>query len=212
MSQEAYEGKDDLAEILEKSMREVLSLDARAGRIGRETYEGRVDFTKIFAQRTREILSLEANRERVAQLTYDNYIQFYGCSQSMWHAFQKVLGFKDDFWFRAVGGLQSGGSCGLQCGALTTSFMMIAARVGRDDIEEGPEALLPAFEPSHRLFYWFKATYKSTVCSEITGVNFLDVNEMLAYYDGPKGMETVEKCARLTAGTAYKVAEILSQL
>jgi len=38
------------------------------------------------------------------------------------------------------------------------------------------------------------------------------MNEVLAHYLGSRGMETLENCARLTGGTAQKVAEILSQL
>jgi hypothetical protein len=177
-----------------------------------EESKARTDFTKVFEEKTREIFSLEANRERVADLAYNNYKNSFGCSQSLLHAFQEVLGFRDDFWFKALGALQGGGSSGLTCGALVTGFILIGARVGRNNIEEGLEAILPAFEPSHRLTNWFKPMYKSTVCSEITGVNWFDMNEVVAHYLGPRGMETVEKCARLTGGTAYKVAEMLSQL
>jgi len=180
--------------------------------MAREKSRPRQDFAKVFEEKTREIFSIEANRERVADLAYNNYKKSFGCSQSMLHAFQEVLGFKDDFWFKALGGLQGGGSCGLTCGALVTGFILIGARVGRGNIDEGLAGILPAFEPSQRLTNWFKPMYKSTVCSEITGVNWFDMNEVVGHYLGPRGTETVEKCARLTGGTAYKVAEILSQL
>jgi len=180
--------------------------------MAQEESKARTDFAKIFEEKTREIFSLEANRERVGELAYSNYKKCFGCSQSMFHAFQEVLGFKDDFWFKALGGLQGGGSCGLTCGALATGFILISARVGRNNIDDGLAAILPNFDPSHRLFHWFKPMYKSTVCSEITGVNWFDMNEVVAHYASPRGAETVEKCARLTGGTAYKVAEILSQL
>ncbi len=178
----------------------------------REESEESTDFVKVFEEKTRELFSLEANRARVGDLAYSNYKKSFGCSQSMLHAFQEVLGFKDDFWFKALGGLQGGGSCGLTCGALVTGFILISARVGRNNIEEGLEAILPNFEPSHRLTNWFKPMYKSTACSEITGVNWFDMNDVVAHYLGPQGMDTVEKCARITGGTAYKVAEMLSQL
>lgn len=177
-----------------------------------EESKARTDFAEVFEEKTREIFSSEANRQRVADLAYSNYKKSFGCSQSMLHAFQEVLGFKDDFWFKALGALQGGGSSGLTCGALVTGFILIGARVGRNNIDEGLEAILPAFEPSQRLTNWFKPMYKSTVCSEITGINWFDMNEVVAHYLGPRGMDTVEKCARLTGGTAHKVAEILSQL
>ena len=178
----------------------------------REKSKASTDSIQVFEEKTREIFSVEANRERVAELAYDNYKRCFGCSQSMLHAFQQVLGFKNDFWFKALGGLQGGGYSGLTCGALLTGFTLISARVGRYDIEEGLQAILPAFEPCQRLTNWFKPMYKSTVCSEITGVNWFDLNEVVAHYLGPKGMDTVEKCAGITGGTAHKVAEILSQL
>lgn len=180
--------------------------------MAQEGSKARTDFVKVFEEKTREMFSLETNRERVGDLAYRNYKKSFGCSQSMLHAFQEVLGFRDDFWFKALGSLQGGGSCGLTCGALVTGLILIGARVGRNNIDEGLEAILPAFEPSQRLTLWFKPMYKSTVCSEITGVNWFDMNEVVAHYLSPRGIETLEKCARLTGGTAYKVAEMLSQL
>jgi hypothetical protein len=174
--------------------------------------EGSSDFGRLFEERTREVFSTEANRERVGELAYQSYLKSFGCSQSLLHAFQEVLDIRDDFWFRAIGGLQGGGSSGLTCGALATGFMLIGGRVGRQRIDEGFEGILPAFEPSQRLALWFKPMFKSTVCSEITGVNWFDMQEVAGHYFGPKGPETIEKCARLTGSTAHKVAEILSQL
>ncbi len=173
----------------------------------------RVTFTRdAFAQRCREVLRSEENRQRLAEMAYQNYLKSFGCSQSMLEAFQEVLGLRDDFWFKAVGGLQGGGSCGLTCGALATGFLLIGGRAGRDTIDEGFEGILRAFEPSHRLALWFKPMFKSTVCSEITGVNWFDLNEVANHYFGPRGPETIEKCARLAGATSMKVAEILSEL
>jgi len=186
--------------------------DPEGGRMTRRESKARADFAKVCQEKAREIFSLEAHRERVGDLAYRNYLKCFGCSQSMFHAFQEVLGFKDDFWFKALGGLQGGGSCGLTCGALVTGFILIGSRVGRDKIEEGFEGILPAFEPSQRLTLWFKSMFRSTVCSEITGLNWFDMNEVAAHYLGPRGPETIEKCATLTGATAYKVAEMLSQL
>ena len=172
----------------------------------------RADFAELFDKRTKEVFTSEANRVRVGELAYENYKKSFGCAQSMFQAFQDVLEIKDDFWFKAMGGLQGGGSCGLTCGALTTGFVLISARVGRARIDQGLEAILPAFEPSHRLTLWFKPMFKSTVCSEITGVNWFDMNDVINHYFGPKGPETIEKCATLTGTTASKVAEILAGL
>lgn len=174
--------------------------------------EAATDFARVFADRTKRVFGVESNRQTVADVAYENYKKCFGCSQSMLDAFQRVLDFRDNFWFKALGALQGGGSCGLTCGALATGFILIGARVGRNSIDEGLEGILPAFEPCQKLTNWFKPMYKSTVCSEITGVNWFDMNDVVQHYFGPRGPETIEECAKLTGGTAYKVAEILSQL
>ncbi len=175
-------------------------------------HEPAADFGALFEERVKEVLSSEAARARVGDLAYEYYKKCFGCAQSVFQAFQDVLDIRDDFWFRATGGLQGGGSCGLTCGALTTGFVLISARVGRARIDDGLEAILPAFAPCHQLTLWFKPMFKSTVCSEITGVNWFDLNDVVNHYFGPRGPETIEKCATLTGTTASKVAEILSQL
>jgi hypothetical protein len=172
----------------------------------------RHNFSALFDERVKEILSSEEERERLGELAYDYYSKRFGCAQSMFQAFQDVLEIRDDFWFRAMGGLQGGGGCGLTCGALAMGFVLINARVGRSSIDQGLQAILPAFGPCHELALWFKSTFRSTVCSEISGVNWFDLNEVANHYLGPKGPESIEKCARLTGVTASKLAEILSKL
>lgn len=169
----------------------------------------KADFADLFERRSKEVLVSEANRARAGQLAYEYYRKSFGCSQSMLQAFQDVLEIRDDFWFKAMGGLQGGGGCGLTCGALSMGFVLIHARIGRGSIDEGLDAILLALEPCHRLTLWFKPMFKSTVCSEITGVNWFDVNDVAGHYLGPRGPETIEKCAMLTGTTASKVAEIL---
>jgi Putative redox-active protein (C_GCAxxG_C_C) len=174
--------------------------------------EPRGSFAALFDERVKEVLSSEDERARVGELAYEYYKKCFGCSQSMFQAFQDVLEIRDDFWFKAMGGLQGGGGCGLTCGALAMGFVLINAKVGRASIDQGLEAILPAFGPCHELTLWFKPMFKSNVCSEITGVNWFDLNDVSNHYFGPRGPETIEKCATLTGTTASKVAEILSRL
>ena len=176
-----------------------------------ESKEGS-DFIQVFERKTKEIFSLDANREKVGELAYNGYKTHFGCSQSILGAFQEVLGFKDDFWFKALAALQGGGSSGLTCGALATGLILLGTRLGRDKAEDGFKGILTIMEPSWTLTNWFKMMWKSTVCSEITGVNWFDLNEIVAHYTSPRGMDTIEQCAKLTGGTAHKVAEMLSQL
>ena len=173
---------------------------------------GRAGFAELFDRRTREVFASEDNRVRVGALAYEYDRKSFGCSQSLLQAFQEVLEIRDDFWFKAMGGLQGGGGCGLTCGALEVGFVLINAKVGRASIDQGLEAILPPLEPCHRLTLWFKPMFKSTVCSEITGVDWFDLNDVVNHYLGPKGPETIEKCATLTGTTASRVAEIQAAL
>ncbi len=170
------------------------------------------NFAEMFNQRAKDVFSLEANRERVGELAYNNFKEFYGCAQSMMQAFMDVLELKDDFWFRALGGLQGGGGCGLTCGALNIGFILFSAKLGRGKIEEGFKGIMPIMEPCHELARWFKLQYKSTVCSEISGYDWFDVYDVVAQHLTPKGKERLENCAKLTGGTAYKIAEMLSRM
>ncbi len=85
----------------------------------------------------------------MGQLAYENYKKCFVPSRCF--RLSDVLEIRDDFWFKAIGGLQGGGNCGLTCGALSTGFVLINARVGRARIDQGIEAIFPAFEPSHQL-------------------------------------------------------------
>jgi hypothetical protein len=129
-------------------------------------------------------------------------------------AFIDVLGINDPFWFKALGGLQAGGCCGFTCGALNTGFILISAKVGRQNIRDGFNALMPAFEPCQKLGQWFKIQYKSTICGEISGYNWFDLMEVvMGHMDPtPKQKERLEGCARLAGGTTAQIAEILSTL
>ncbi|MGA2157949.1 MAG: C-GCAxxG-C-C family protein [Dehalococcoidia bacterium] len=169
-------------------------------------------FGELFDRRITDLLGFEDKRELIGQKAYDNFRQHYGCAQSMMRAFMDVLGLQDEFWFRAVGGLQGGGGCGLTCGALNTGFMLISARSGRRKIEDGFDGLMPMMEPCHKLAQWFKLQYKSTVCSEISGYDWFNTAEVVEQHLMSKGKERLENCARLTSGTAYKVSEILYEL
>jgi len=124
--------------------------------MAQEESKGRSDFVRVFERKTKEIFSLEANREKVGELAYNGYKTHFGCSQSILGAFQEVLEFKDDFWFKALGALQGGGSSGLTCGALATGLILIGTRLGRDKAEDGFQGILPIMEPSWTLTNWFK--------------------------------------------------------
>ena len=172
------------------------------------------DFGELFARKIPEVFSSEANIEKVGELAYDNFKKYYGCSQSLIKAYLDILGLQDDFWFRALGGLQAGGCSGLTCGALNAGFILISGIKGRRKIEDGFWGITPSFDPCQKLCKWFKLMYNSTVCSEISGYDWFDIPSVISGHlnPNPKQRERMENCAMLTGGSASKVAEILNGL
>jgi hypothetical protein len=147
------------------------------------------NFAELFDQRIAEVLVSEDNRRLVGELAYSNFKKYGGCAQSIMQAFMDVLGLRDDFLFQAFGGLHGGGRSGFTCGALNAGFMLFSLILGRNKLE-----------------------YKSTVCSEITGYDWFGLADLVTQHPSPTEKDRRENCARLTGGTAYKIAEILNEI
>jgi hypothetical protein len=170
------------------------------------------NFAELFEEKITEVLGSEDNRRLVGELAYSNFKKYGGCAQSIMQAFMDVLGLRDDFLFQAFGGLHGGGRSGFTCGALNAGFMLFSLILGRNEIEftEAEEDKKLMMESCHKLARWFKLEYKSTVCSEITGYDFL--SDLVTQHPAPTEKDRRENCARLTGGTAYKIAEILNEI
>jgi hypothetical protein len=172
------------------------------------------NFAELFEEKITEVLGSEDNRKLVGELAYNNFKKYGGCAQSVMQAFTDVLGLRDNLCFQALGGLHGGGRCGLTCGALNTGFMLFSAILGREKIDstEAEEDKKLMMESCHKLAQWFKLEYKSTVCSEITGYDWFGLSGLVTQHPSPTEKDRKENCARLTGGTAYKIAEILSEI
>jgi hypothetical protein len=172
------------------------------------------NFAALFDQKIKEVLSSEDKRKLVGELAYHNFKKYGGCAQSIMQAFMDVLGLRDDPCFQALGGLHGGGRCGFTCGALNAGFMLFSMVLGREgmDFTETEEDRKLMMESCHKLAQWFKLEYKSTVCSEITGYDWFGFSGLVTRHPSPTEKDREENCARLTGGTAYKIAEILSEI
>ena len=175
---------------------------------------GTATCAESFNRKIKDVLSLEENRKLVGELAYSNFKEYGGCAQSIMQAFTDVLGLGNEPCFQALGGLHGGGRCGLTCGALNTGFMLFNLVLGRERIDaiETDQDKKLMMEACHKLAHWFKLEYKSTVCSEITGYDWLGLTELAAQHPAPTEKDRRENCARLTGGTAYKIAEILNEV
>ena len=169
---------------------------------------------ELFNQKIDEVLRSEDNRRLVGELAYSYFNKYGGCAQSIMQAFTDVLGLRNDPCFQALGGLHGGGRCGLTCGALNAGFMLFSLALGRQKIDavETDEDKKLMMQSCHKLAQWFKGEYKSTVCSEITGYDWLNLTNIGTQHPALTEKDRKENCARITSGTAYKVAEILNEI
>jgi len=172
------------------------------------------NFAELFGQKIKEVLILEDKRKLVGKLAYNKFKKYGGCAQSIMQAFMDVLELRDIPCFQLLGGLHGGGRCGLTCGALNTGFMFFSMTLGRKKIEftETVEKKKMIIESCHQLAQWSKLEYKSTACSEITGYDWFSLSGFATQRPSPTEMDKEENCARLTGGTAYKVAEMLIEM
>lgn len=170
--------------------------------------------TELFNQKIKEVLSTKDNQKLVGELAYSYFNKYGGCTQSIMQAFTDVLGLRNDPCFQALGGLHGGGRCGLTCGALNAGFILLSLALGREKIDaaENDEAKKLMMKSCHKLAQWFKGEYKSTVCSEITGYDWFGLTDLVTQHPSITEKDRKENCARLTSGTAYKIAEILSEI
>ncbi|MDD5312322.1 MAG: C-GCAxxG-C-C family protein [Dehalococcoidia bacterium] len=175
---------------------------------------GTANFAELLERKVKEELGTEARRERIGELAYNYFQTKGGCAQSILQAFTDVLELKDGVCFKAIGGLHGGGRCGYTCGALNTGFMFFNMILGRENIDltDTPENKMLMMESCHRLAQWFKLEYRSTVCSEITGYDWFGLTDLVTSHPALSEKDRRENCARLTGGTAYKIAEILHEL
>jgi hypothetical protein len=184
------------------------------GKMSKSESVGTFTGTELFNQKIKEVLSTEDNRRLVGELAYSHFNKYGGCTQSIMQAFTDVLGLRNDPCFQALGGLHGGGKCGLTCGALNAGFMLFSLSLGREKIDaiETDEDKKLMMQSCHKLAQWFKGEYKSTVCSEITGYDWLNLTEVVTQHPAPTEKDRKENCARLTSGTAYKISEILNEI
>jgi C_GCAxxG_C_C family probable redox protein len=161
--------------------------------------------------------SLDMTKEEFMQKAYDlaahNEVVFKGCSQAVVSAFQDLLGLKDILVLKAATAFAGGiGRQGATCGALTAGVMVIGMKYGRANLEDY-YSFQRTFPPVLKLCSMFKQEFGSLNCHDITGVDFLDFEQMRKFYvSGRHDSEcsvVAGKTARMVAGILYDMEEAL---
>lgn len=153
-------------------------------------------------QRSPEQFKKEA-RERA----YRYECAYHGCSQAVLRTFQELLDMEDELLLKAAAPLCAGLGMGRGCGALAAGVMVVGMVHGRARMEEELGGLLKGFTLSQALVRRFEEKYATTVCQEISGVDWTDMEAVMQFFS----TSAAEKACEVAGDTAEMVADILSE-
>ena len=162
------------------------------------------------AERGREMvsekigLSPEEFKKEARERAYKYECAYHGCSQAVLRTFQELLGLEDELLFKAAGPLCAGLGSGKSCGALAAGVMVLGMVHGRSRLEEGIGGLLKGFELAQALVRRFEQEFSTTVCYEISGVDWTDMQAVTQFIAAPGDKRACE--------VAGKTAEIVADL
>jgi C_GCAxxG_C_C family probable redox protein len=149
--------------------------------------------------------SPQALRREARERAYKYECEFHGCSQAVLRTFQELLGLEDDLLFRAAGPLCAGLGSGKSCGALVAGVMALGMVHGRARMEEGLAGLPKGFFLAQALVRRFEEEFGTTVCYDISGVDWTDMRAVAAFSSNP----AAEKACQVASKTAEMVADLL---
>ena len=153
-------------------------------------------------------ISKEDLKEQARKKAYEYELQFHGCTQCVLLTFQELLGLEDELAFKAASALCAGLGMGKTCGALSGGVMVLGLKYGRARLDEGLGGLFPGLVPAQSLVQRFEQEFGTTSCSEITKVDWTNLEEVMQSITNP---EFIERCAQLVGKTAEMVAELIGE-
>jgi C_GCAxxG_C_C family probable redox protein len=139
----------------------------------------------------------------------ERYVRRYeSCAQCILGAFMEELEIEDPLVMASAGAFHAGLSASLTCGVYTGGLMVLGLFMGRDRIEQGLDGLFPIMPPAQELVDRLKKKMGSASCRDLTGVDFTDMNQAVAFF----GSEGHEKCISRVAEGAEEIALFLKSL
>ena len=132
------------------------------------------------------IANNQNNLERIKENSRNNIKDYDSCVQSILFEFMKELNIDDPLLKHATGGLHGGLMTSLTCGVHIAGVMILGLFIGRDDIKQGLDGLIPIINPTHELLNRLNSKLGSHSCKELTGVDFTDLNKALEFYNSPE--------------------------
>lgn len=134
--------------------------------------------------------------------------QHESCAQSVLAAFMDTLGIGDPMVLRSAGAMFCGMTASLTCGIHSAGLMVLGLLMGREQITEGLDGLLPIVQPAQELVSRLNQRLGSHSCRELTGVDFYDHQQAWAFY----ASDGHQKCIARVAEGAEEIASAIRKL
>ncbi len=142
----------------------------------------------------------------VRQKAKQNMTRYDNCTQSIVAAFAEVLGLEDGGVLKAASGFWGGMVSSLTCGIHSAGVILMGMIVGRDRLDEGLDGLLPMVVPTQELVRRLNERLGSHSCRELTGVDFTDLEQAMAY----RGSDGRQQCITHVANGAEEIAKLIN--
>jgi C_GCAxxG_C_C family probable redox protein len=156
-------------------------------------------------------ISLPQSADWVARIRENaeyNMKRYESCTQSILAAFMGEFGIEDPLVMASAGGFHGGMMASLTCGIYTGGLMVLGLLIGRPRIEQGLDGMFPIIVPAQELLSRLKKKIGSYSCQELTGADFSDLNQAIAFM----ASEDYEQCRTRVADGAEEIGRFLVEL
>jgi hypothetical protein len=145
---------------------------------------------------------------RIRERAFENMKRYDGCAQVIIDAFMQEWGLHDPLVTRSATAFLGGMLSSYTCGVHVAGMMVLGLLIGRQNIEEGLDGVFPIAIPGQELIGRLNAQIGSHSCKELTGVDFTDLNQALAFHVSREH----ERCHARVADGAEQIALFIKEL
>ena len=144
----------------------------------------------------------------IKEKAFENMKRYDGCAQVIVDAFMQELDIYDPLVMRSATGFLGGMLSSYTCGVQVAGMMVLGLLIGRENIKEGLDGVFPIAIPGQDLIRRLNSRIGSHSCRELTGVDFTDLNQALAFHASKEH----EKCFKRVADGAEEIALFINEL
>jgi C_GCAxxG_C_C family probable redox protein len=137
----------------------------------------------------------------------ENMRHYDNCTQSIVAAFMDVLGLEDRWVLKSTSGFIGGMMSSLTCGIHAAGVIVIGLLMGRKRLEDGLDGIFPSVLPTQELIHRLNKKLGSHSCRELTGVDFTDLDQAMAF----QSSEGHQQCISRVADGAEEIAKLISE-